>query len=241
MAEIEIIEPHSIVLTPVDEVRDFPRRLELAGRTCYKSEGKITSTSSAAFIERILRSGHHSVLEHCSITVKIVGDRSMSHQLVRHRIAAYSQESMRYCDYTRDKYGGKLQVVLPPTVAARPVEPVGKEVLASGMTVWGEAVLHAYIAYVRLREAGVPAEDARSVLPQATKTEVVTTFNIRQWRHVFKLRALDAHAQWQIRRLMMGILGAFNDVCPSLFSDLIPEDGRPYEESFRCVWQGYSG
>jgi len=223
---IEVIEPYSIILTPREEVEDFPRRLELAGRTCYKSEDKITPESNQRFIEKIRDSGHHSVLEHCSVTVKIVGDRSMSHQLVRHRIAAYSQESMRYCDYTRDKFG-RLQVICPPKI----------DEATTARWIWEKAVEHAYQAYKDLRAAGVPAEDARSALPQATKTEVVTTFNVRQWRHVFEHRALNPRAQWQIRRLLGGVLLSVSAAAPALFGDLttrlFKSGGEPV---FTCTW-----
>lgn len=225
---IEIIEPHSVVLYPeFDAVHDFPRVLEVAGRTCYKSEDKITPESNEKFIKRIRDSGHHSVLEHCNITVKIVGDRSMSHQLVRHRIAAFSQESMRYCDYSRDKFQ-QLQVICPPKVGAVP----------NGLRAWKATIEQAYQTYKDLRAAGIPAEDARSVLPQATKTEVVTTFNVRQWRHVFAHRALNLRAQWQIRRIMCGILLTFAEASPVLFGDLAEKlvDQKQAEAPFACSW-----
>lgn len=229
--KIEIIEPHSVVLYPsFDEVQDFPRVLEVAGRTCYKSEDKITGESNCKFIEKIRDSGHHSVLEHCSITVKIVGDRSMSHQLVRHRIAAFSQESMRYCDYSRDKFG-KLQVICPPKIQQEGENRVDK------FARWSCCIEECYRAYLDLREMGVPAEDARSVLPQATKTEVVTTFNVRQWRHVFEHRALNSKAQWQIRRLLCGVLLSLAEATPILFGDLREKMGELADaEAFPCTW-----
>lgn len=226
--EIKIITPYSLVLTPESQVTDMPRLLEIAGRTCYKSEDKITPESNEKFIKMIRDSGHHSVLEHSSITVKIVGDRSMSHQLVRHRIAAYSQESMRYCDYSREKFEG-LQVICPPKIAAD--ETIKRR--------WLDTIEWAYDGYLNLREQGIPAEDARSVLPQATKTEVVTTFNVRQWRHVFEHRALNRRAQWQIRWLMLGILDTLAKTAPILFDDLwekaiVEDPGGPV--SYPCTW-----
>lgn len=231
--KIKIITPHSVVLTPRAEIEDFPRRLEIAGRTCYKSEDKITVDSNKAFVKKIRNSGHHSVLEHCVITVKIVGDRSMSHQLVRHRLAAYSQESMRYCDYGRAKFGEELQVVCPPKIQQEGENRVDKFAL------WDRCMEACYRAYLDLRKMGVPAEDARSVLPQATKTEVVTTYNVRQWRHVFEHRALNPKAQWQIRWLMLGILDTLAEAAPILFGDLIEELDKSVPEgptSFPCTW-----
>ncbi len=231
---LTIVDPHYKLLTPLEEIQRYPKVIELAGRTCYKSENRITESSSEDFVKRLVKSGHHSVLEHCSISVCIVGDRSMSHQLVRHRIAAYSQESQRYCDY--GKMG--LHVILPPKIGV--LKPgtyehrnsnwfgpigIGQETnlsnSASNQVIeWLDFMFIAYNKYLGLRKNGIPAEDARSVLPNATKTEVVTTYNLRQWRHVFKERALNVHAQWQIRKLMSEILIEFTKIIPSVFEDL---------------------
>lgn len=231
---ITIVEPHFKFLTPLEEIQRFPKTVELAGRTCYKSENHITDSSSENFVKRLVKSGHHSVLEHCSISVRIVGDRSMSHQLVRHRIAAYSQESQRYCDY--GKMG--LQVILPPKIGVLEqgiyehknshwFGPIGMgeeknlSTTASSLVIdWLDFISLSYNTYLSLREKGIPAEDARSVLPNATKTEVVTTYNLRQWRHVFQQRGLNSHAQWQIRKIMKDILFEFNKIVPSVFGDL---------------------
>ncbi len=111
---LEIVEPSAEIITPREEIKDFAKRVELAGRCAYKSEDKITDDSSKAFISKIIRSGHTSVIEHCSITARIIGDRSMSHQLVRHRIGmSYTQESQRFCNYGKND---ALKVVLPPSV-----------------------------------------------------------------------------------------------------------------------------
>lgn len=232
---ITIIKPHFELLTPLDEIQRFPKSIELAGRTCYKSENQITDASSENFVKRLVKSGHHSVLEHCSISAKIVGDRSMSHQLVRHRIAAYSQESQRYCDY--GKMG--LQVILPPKIGVLQkgtyerknknwYGPIGMgeernlyDSASNLVNEWLDFISLAYNTYLSLREKGIPAEDARSVLPNATKTEVVTTYNLRQWRHVIQQRGLNSHAQWQIRIIMTEILLAFNRIVPSVFEDLV--------------------
>ena len=225
---IKIIEPHSIILTPKSEVQDMPRRIELAGRTCYKSEDKITEESSDKFCRNIIKRGHESVLEHCSITVKIVCDRACSHQLVRHRLAAYSQESQRYCDYSSKKHGSSgLEVVCPPSITRYDVD----------MNKWLSAVEGAYRTYLWLRGEEIAAEDARSVLPNATKTEVVTTLNIRQWRHVFSSaptgRAFNKHAQWQIKGLMQGVWCELVKAAPSLFNDL---ECSFKMDPFSCHW-----
>ncbi len=206
-----------IILTaPTVEVMDaldgeaILRKIELCGRTCYKSEERITPESARRFVKMLMDRGHLSVLEHVSVTVRIIGDRSMSHQLVRHRIAAYSQESQRFCDYMK---AGELQVVVPPSI-------VESDLYGE----WEAQVKSAYKAYCSLRDSGrVKPEDARSVLPNCVKTEVVTTFNLRQWRHVFKERALNRYAQWQIKAIMRQALMLLSDRIPVIFDDLLSE------------------
>ena len=237
--KITVVEPGFEIMTPQCVIDQMVPHLERCGRVCYKSEDKIKDGSSEKFIDAIVRSGHESVIEHCNITVKFIGDRSMSHQLVRHRIAAFSQESQRYCDY------GKLgfQVICPPKVASLVPGTYERREMAGQQAWFGETfgqlsqdgewdtaevdrarrwlnqILSAYCCYLSLRQDGVPPEDARSVLPNACKTEAVTTFNLRQWRHVFDERALNKHAQWQIRGIMQGILAHFADILPCVFSD----------------------
>ena len=203
--DIEFVAPTVQPMEPLDGL-EILKKIEKCGRTCYKSEDKITQESAERFVKMLIRNGHLSVLEHVSITVRIIGDRSMSHQLVRHRIAAYSQESQRYCDYGR---GGKLQVVVPPDILESHV-----------FNAWLHQVVGAYKCYKVLRTGKIKAEDARSVLPNCTKTEVVTTYNLRQWRHVFEERALNPHAQWQIKAIMRQALIIFSDNIPVVFDDL---------------------
>lgn len=188
--------------------------LELCGRTCYKSEDKITPGSAAKFIRGIVRSGHESVIEHYSFTVKFVCDRAASHQFVRHRIGAYSQESQRYCDYGKSE---KLSVILPESV-----DPGNEQ----GYSTWAESVLRSYLAYKTMRKSGIRAEDARSALPNATKTELVATYNLRQWRHIFIERACNKRAQEQIRTLTTMALEECIRCLPFAFFDFEVKDGK---------------
>lgn len=235
---ITVVKPGHEVLTVPAELDRMVRHLERCGRVCYKSEGKIGKNTGETFISAIVKSGHESVIEHSVITVKIIGARAMSHQLVRHRLAAYSQESQRYCDY------GKLgfQVICPPTIGELPVGTYALDA-ATGqyrhaqtcMTPTEEmpdgaraerflrAMNRAYTDYCIYRDEGVPPEDARYVLPNATKTEVVSTYNLRQWRHVFKERALNKHAQWEIRGIMQEILIELNNYLPCMFEDQVDQ------------------
>lgn len=233
MIKIKVRNPSVNIETPLEWIQDYSMLLEKFGRTCYKSENKIEDGSADSFIRKIIDLGHESVIEHLSITVRIICDRACSHQLVRHRIASYSQESQRYCDYAK---GDEqiLQVICPPKVAIIP--PGTYEKISDGFWVdelecinivnqrscfWLDSVLGSYKSYIYLRDDGVPAEDARSVLPNATKTEVVTTFNLRQWRHVIRHRALNPKAQWQIRFIMSDILQQFSSLIPCVFQDLL--------------------
>lgn len=179
--------------------------IELAGRTCYKSEGKITDDSAEAFVRMLLKRGHESVLEHASATFKIICDRGVSHEIVRHRIASYSQESTRYVKY------GELEVVIPDEL----IDELWTEVFGQGFPVhvtednlairlspsqkaWSMACLDAESGYTGMLNAGEKPQTARSVLPTCLKTELVMTANFREWRHFIRLRtAKGAHPQIQ--------------------------------------------
>jgi len=212
---MELVKPSVEIITPIEWIQDYPRIIELYGRTCYKSEDKITPESSGKFIAMIMKSGHHSVIEHMSITVKFIGDRSMSHQLVRHRLAAYSQESQRYCNYGKKGFA----FVCPPTIRNDPK-------LYERWNEYRQLDMEEYTFYLA---NGIPPEDARNGLPNATKTEVVTTYNLRQWRHVFTDRALNPKAQWQIREIMGEALREFGRLLPSIFGDQLYELVRIHE------------
>lgn len=184
------------------------KNIELAGRVCYKSEDRITGTSAHTFVSNIIKRGHESVLEHEKITVKFVCDRSVSHQIVRHRLASFSQESARYCNYSLDRFGGEITVVQPYFVDN-----------IDAYDTWYSACLAAEQAYMDLIRAGLPAELARSVLPHSVKTELFVTANIREWRHIFKLRAAKS-AYIELRRIVIPLLLHFRDKIPVLFDDI---------------------
>ncbi len=169
----------------------------------------MTPDSAPDFIRRIIKSGHHSVLEHVSITVKLVCDRGVTHELVRHRLASYSQESTRYANYSRDRFGKEITVVKPPFWPED--SPPYRQ--------WYEAMKAAETHYMRLSEMGASPQEARSVLPNSLKTEIVMTCNIREWRHVFQLRC-SPQAHPQIRQVMLPLLEEFHQKIPVLFDDL---------------------
>ncbi|WP_199653019.1 FAD-dependent thymidylate synthase [Parabacteroides sp. AM08-6] len=189
------------------------RNIELAGRTCYKSEDKITTDSSSKFVRMIIGRGHESVLEHEKITVRFICDRGVSHELVRHRIASFSQESTRYCNYSKDGFGNELTFIMPL------FEDDGTEVASDEEIEWRNAMRDAERHYMNLIKLGWQPQYARSVLPNSLKTEIVVTANIREWRTIFKQRTSKA-AHPQMRELMCPLLNELKKILPDLFFDI---------------------
>jgi thymidylate synthase (FAD) len=175
--------------------------IEHAGRVCYRSESR---GKPAAFIRARLRDGHESIIEHASATFEISGiSRACSHQLVRHRLASYSQESQRYVDMS------KPELVIPPTIKNN----------TQASTVWDGLVERIQSAYRDLRTMGVRKEDARFILPNATATRIVVTMNFREYLHFFRLR-ITREAQWEIRQMALLMLNNLVPYAPAVFGDL---------------------
>lgn len=197
------MEVELLAITP-----DAENLIEAAGRTCYDTGDRAGADSAAKFIRMLIRRGHVSVLEHAAATFRIRGvSRALTHQLVRHRLASYSQRSQRYVSEAGFPY------VTPPSVAQN----------ADGHPVFDDAVENARAAYEKLIGMGVPREDARFVLPNATATEIVMTANFREWRHIIKLRG-EANAQWEIRKLVVMILKTLQKRAPTVFGDFVVDD-----------------
>lgn len=209
---MKIIQPTVEFITPVDG-GVILRRIEQCGRVCYKSEGKAKDGSAEAFCRNIIKRGHEAVLEHCSFTVKFIVDRGVSHEIVRHRLAAYCQESTRYCNYSGEQFGGEICVIKPCFFNE------GTE----AYRLWKDACEKAEYAYFHLLDEGCSPQQARAVLPNSLKTEVVMTANIREWRHFFKLRCAPA-AHPQIREVATQLLRESRKKIPVLFDDIFPED-----------------
>ncbi len=175
--------------------------LEHAGRACYRSEPK---GEPGRFLQARIREGHESIIEHASVTFDISGiSRACSHQLVRHRMASYSQESQRYVDMSAPDF------VVPPSVAQD----------AEAQAIWDEFMDQVADTYHRLRKLRVRKEDARFVLPNATATRIIVTMNFRSLRHLFSVRC-DKAAQWEIRELALEMLRQVHELAPSAFGDL---------------------
>lgn len=195
-------------------------RIAEAARTCYKSTGH-GRDDDKRLIRSCFANGHHSVLEHSSMTVKFICDRGTSHELVRHRLASFSQESTRYCNYSKDKFGNEITVVKPVLIEQDTME----------YYIWKKSCEAAEKAYFDLLSIGVKPENARSVLPTSLKTEVVVTANLREWYHIFDLRdARDAHPD--IRWMMHGLLLNIADDYRELFGDLLHERNHEFVADF---------
>lgn len=205
---MKIIAPYSEIIA-MDDESSILQRIESAGRTCYKSEDKITAESAIPFVKRILDSGHLSVIEHASATVRIICDRGVTHEIVRHRLASYSQESTRYANYSNQKFGNEITVIRPCFWAESSDE----------YQAWLAAMHHAEDAYLALIAKGASAQQARSVLPNSLKTEIVVTCNVREWRHIFSLRCSPS-AHPQMREVMLPLLRKMHQKAPVLFEDL---------------------
>jgi thymidylate synthase (FAD) len=186
---MKIVQQSHEILTPPEHIAGMLKRIELCGRVCYKSEDRITDDSAERFVAMLIRRGHESVLEHEAITVRFVCGRGVSHELVRHRLASYSQESTRYCNY-----GDEIAVI-----DARPW--LGSRV---SVVTWETAMREAEMQYQHMIQDGATPQHARGVLPIDVKTEIVMSANLREWRYVFRLRCAKA-AHPQIRALMTGL------------------------------------
>lgn len=208
---MRIIEP-SFVIMPVNG-EEILKNIELAGRTCYKSEDKITEDSARKFVAGIIKSGHESVIEHEKITVRIICDRGVTHEIVRHRIASYSQESTRYCNYSNDKFGNELTFIRPFYWKNDGLK----------MDIWEDSMRQIEDKYMDLITLGATPQEARAILPNSLKTEIVVTMNLREWRHFFKVRCSPA-AHPQMREVAIPILKKFKEIIPVVFDDIQVEE-----------------
>ena len=205
---MKIIEP-KVELVNAPAYSDLLSLIEAAGRTCYKSEDKITEGSAEKFVRGIIKRGHEAVIEHGYITVRFTCDRGVSHEIVRHRIAAYCQEATRYCNYSKDGFGGEIAVIAPSWACEND----------QAYEVWKKACMTAEIAYFDLLTIGCSPQEARSVLPNSLKTEVVMSCDLREWRHFIKLRAAKA-AHPDMRVVAKKLHKLLSEAYPVFFEDI---------------------
>ena len=205
---MRVIEPQVEILDEIDS-DEILRKIERAGRVCYKSEDRITADSARVFIRNILKSGHESVIEHEKISVRIVCDRGVTHEIVRHRIASYSQESTRYCNYSKDKFGNDLTFIKPCFWEKGSLE----------YQKWEQAMQMIEDTYNEMIAMGAKPQEARSILPNSLKTELIVTMDLREWRHFFRLRTAE-RAHPQMREVVGMLLEEMKGKIDVLFDDL---------------------
>ena len=189
--------------------KEILRDIERVGRTCYKSENEITDDSSEKFVKMLIDRGHEAMIEHNAISVRFICDRGVSHELVRHRLASFGQESTRYCNYSKNKFGNELTFIKPCFWDEDTIE----------YDRWKIAMRQAEANYLELIRLGAKPQEARSVLPNSIKTEIVMTMNLREWRHFFSLRC-DTPAHPQMRELAIPLLKEMHELIPVVFDDL---------------------
>lgn len=206
------IKPQFVIETPVNG-QEILKHIEKVGRVCYKSEDRITDTSAEKFVAMIIKHGHEAVIEHFSITVKLIIDRAVSMEVVRHRMASYAQESTRYCNYSKDKFDSQITFIEPSFWDIN--NPADRE----KYKVWKEAMEYAEAKYLELIELGATPQEARSVLPNSLKTELMMTLNLRSWRNYFRLRC-SPQAHPDIRAISIPLLHKFKELIPVVFDDI---------------------
>ncbi len=220
---MRIIKPSFEILTQNLSKEDLTtlRLIERAGRTCYKSEENINDESAIGFVGARLHEDHHeSIIEHSSLTIKFICDRGVSHELVRHRLASFSQESTRYCNYSKGRYGNQLTFIQPLWVSDEDVSSYFNNSLTGEEScIWLEAMSKSEESYLMLLYLGWRPEQARSVLPNSLKTEIVVTANFREWRLIFKQRTSEK-AHPQMRELMIPLLEEVRSKIPVIFDNL---------------------
>lgn len=185
-------------------------QIERAGRTCYKSENKMSKESAQEFSRKMRNAGHHAMIEHAVASFRIITDRGITHEIVRHRLASYAQESTRYCNYSTDKFGNECAFIEPPSLT--------KEQRVE----WENACKFAEKQYFILLKKQCSPQIARSVLPNCLKTEIVMMANFREWRHFIGIRGTK-HAHPQIRPIALNIWEILLEHAPSIFEDLHPK------------------
>lgn len=205
---MRIIEPQVYLESEINQ-NEVMKHIEKAGRVCYKSESQISDESAEIFIRNIIKRGHESVIEHYSITFKVICDRGVSHEIVRHRIASYSQESTRYCNYSQDKFGKELTFIKPCYWTED----------AKNFEIWKNAMSDIEEKYFELLENGATPQEARSILPNSLKTEIYITMNLREWRHFLVLRTNGA-AHPQMRQVANQIGAILKEKLPVIFEDI---------------------
>ena len=220
---MRILKPqHVIIGKDQIEGHKILKHIEKIARTCYKSEDLINDESAEKMIKKLIKMNHLAMIEHASVSVLFTCDRGVTHEIVRHRVASYAQESTRYVNYSKDKFGNEIGyidiaggIALDTKMKDLPVETI--DVIISE---WHQACIDAEKHYMKMLELGATPQIARSVLNNSTKSDINVTMNLREWRHFFELRC-DAPAHPQMRELVIPLLKEMSEVIPIVFDDLV--------------------
>ena len=210
---MQIVDPY-IQVEKVNGIQ-IMKNIERACRTCYRSEGKITEESYKTLLKNCITRGHESVLEHEKVTIRLYCDLGVYKDLTRHRIASFSIESTRYCNYGKDKFDNELKVIRPCNIEE------GTDIYAN----WKNACEAIEKNYMEMSKKGALPDQLRMILPHSIAAEVTMTANIREWKHILSLRASN-HTHPSIRQLMIPLLLYFKQIMPEIFEDV------PYDEEF---------
>ncbi len=225
---MNIVSASYEILTPISEggIKEL-QHIEKVGRVCYKSEDKITEDGESAkrFVKMLIDKTHEVMIEHSSLSVKFVVDRGVSHELVRHRIASFAQESTRYCNYSRDKFGKEINIIdIDNSIRLDgKMGNMDSDIISAIIFEWEQAMEDAEKHYMKMLDLGATPQIARSVLPNSTKTEITITANYREWRSFFKLRTAKA-AHPQMREVTIPLLKELKERLPIIFDDIEVEE-----------------
>lgn len=218
---MKLIKPYTEILSPINN-EEILKMLERVARTCYKSEDKITNNSAIEMMRSLIKRDHLAMIEFFDITVKFVCDRGVSHELVRHRIASFAQESTRYCNYSKDKFDNQITFIIPCWCnISEGIYKNGdiKYEINNPDSYWFDLLIDSEVTYNALINAKWQPQQARSVLPNSLKTEINVKMNLREWRHFFKLRCSQA-AHPQMRELTVPLLEEFKSKISIIFDDI---------------------
>ena len=213
---MKIIKAGYEILDEIDE-KEVMKKIERIARVCYKSENAINDKSAEKIVKSLIKNKHDAMLEHYSFSVKFIVDRGVSHEIVRHRMASYAQESTRYCNY-----GGTGVTFIEPCYLSAEESCDDNARRAAKYVDWVTSCRMAEEAYTNMLNRGATPQEARAVLPNSTKTEIVMTANLREWRHFFKLRAcgITGKPHPQMLEVAVPLLNEMKTLLPVIFGDL---------------------
>lgn len=221
---MNVLKPTYEILTPISEngIQEL-QFIEKVGRTCYQSSDRITEDGESAkkFVKMLLDKHHGAMLEHSILSVKFTVDRGVSHELVRHRLASFAQESTRYCNYSKDKFGNEINVIdiVGGIAFDNKMQDLDIDTISEIVDEWYQAIEDMEKHYMRMLELGATPQIARSVLANSTKTDIVITTNYREWRNIFSLRTpVSAHPQ--MREIIIALLEDMQTKIPIIFDDI---------------------